>query len=62
MNVPAISSAAPTANLSEVQKAAPTPPVSKSTASSYPTDTVTLSAAAQGASKAGDVDHDGDSH
>jgi hypothetical protein len=46
----------------EVQKSTSLPIASRSAAPSLPTDTVTLSAAAQNASKAGDVDHDGDSH
>jgi hypothetical protein len=62
MSVSAISSTVQAAALSDIQKTAPTPAVSKPTASSVPTDTVTLSAAAQNASKAGDVDRDGDSH
>jgi hypothetical protein len=62
MNMSAISSAVPTATLSELQNTTSTPAASKSAAALLPTDTVTLSAAAQNAAKAGDVDHDGDSH
>jgi hypothetical protein len=46
----------------ELQRATPTSVQSQPSPASPPTDTVTLSPAAQKASQAGDVDHDGDSH
>jgi hypothetical protein len=57
MNVSAISSAAP---LQVLQNATATHTAAKP--ASVPTDTVSLSPAAQKAPQAGDVDHDGDSH
>jgi len=68
MNLQAISSAVHTAMLSETQKAAPAAVASSSTtaksspATPAPTDTVSLSPAAQAGKAGGDVDHDGDSH
>jgi len=62
MSISAIGSIVPTTTQLEVQKSTSLPIASRSAAPSLPTDTVTLSAAAQNASKAGDVDHDGDSH
>jgi hypothetical protein len=61
MSVSAISSAVSAAIQPELHKAAPASVASQPAASS-PTDTVSLSAAAQKASQAGDVDRDGDSH
>ncbi len=60
MNVSAIGSTAASATLPAVHQATATPPASKP--ASAPIDTVTLSPAALKASRAGDVDHDGDSH
>jgi hypothetical protein len=60
MTLSAINPAAHAASLPEVQTATPAPVASKS--SPAPTDTVTLSSAAQKASQGGDIDHDGDSH
>jgi hypothetical protein len=59
MSISAIGSTTPAADLAAVKQANPAPAASKP--ASLPTDTVTLSPAAQKAS-AGDVDHDGDSH
>ena len=60
MSISAISSTAPAAEVAAAKQAAPAPAESKP--ASLPTDTVTLSPAAQKASQGGDVDHDGDSH
>jgi hypothetical protein len=62
MSVSVIGSVGPAAVLPEIQKVAATPAATKPAAASTPTDTVTLSSAAQKAPKTGDVDHDGDSH
>lgn len=62
MNVSAINPAAHSTGVSQVQSATPAPASSKSSPASLPTDTVTLSPAAQKATHADDVDHDGDSH
>ena len=61
MSISAISSSTQAAALQELYKSATSQPAAKPAHSSIPTDTVTLSPAAQKAS-AGDVDHDGDSH
>jgi hypothetical protein len=60
MSVSAINSTAPAAILPAVKQSTAAPAASKP--ASTPNDTVTLSPAAQKASQAGDVDHDGDSH
>jgi hypothetical protein len=60
MSVSAISSTA-VSNLLELQKQTQ-PPAPSHSSSALPTDTVTLSPAAQKAVGGGDVDHDGDSH
>ena len=60
MNVSLVSSASSIASQAEIQKRTPAPAPSQS--SSLPSDTVTLSPAAQKVSGGGDVDHDGDSH
>jgi hypothetical protein len=62
MSLSAISSVVATNNQGDVQKAPPTPMTSHQTQASLPTDTVSLSPAAQKAVGGGDVDHDGDSH
>ena len=62
MSLSITSSIAPSTSLPESQGATPTPVRPQSSSASSPTDTVTLSPAAQKASQAGDVDHDGDSH
>lgn len=61
MSVSAISSVVPTLAPTEIHKAA-APVASQPSATSSPTDTVSLSPTAQKAPQAGDVDHDGDSH
>lgn len=61
MNVSAISSVAPTTTSPQLHNAA-APAASQPAATSSPADTVSLSPAAQKASQASDVDHDGDSH
>jgi len=61
MSVSAISSSSQAAALQELHQPVAAQPAAKSSQSSIPTDTVTLSHAAQKA-PAGDVDHDGDSH
>lgn len=60
MSISAINSSHSVASSYEAPKPAPAP--TAHSASSIPTDTVTLSSAAQHATSAGDVDHDGDSH
>ena len=60
MSVSAIQSTSPAAILPSVKQATAAPTASKAAAT--PTDTVTLSPAAQKASQVGDVDRDGDSH
>jgi len=60
MSVSAIHSSSPAEILPAVKQATAAPAASKP--ASTPTDTVTLSPAAQKASQVGDVDHDGDSH
>ena len=62
MSLSAISSLTPAASLQELQLAAPAQVSPKSSSTSLPSDTVTLSPAAQKASPSVDVDHDGDSH
>lgn len=62
MSLPAISSIAIASNQPEFQKSTPTPVASHQAQASLPTDTVSLSPAAQKATDSGDVDHDGDSH
>jgi hypothetical protein len=62
MSLSAISSVAITSTQLELQKSTPTPVASPQTPASSPTDTVSLSHAAQKATAGGDVDHDGDSH
>ena len=62
MSLSIINSVAPSTPLPELQKATPTPVQSQQSPASLPTDTVTISPAAQKASQAGDADHDGDSH
>jgi hypothetical protein len=60
MSISAIGSAAPSVALQELQSPAPAQATAKP--ATLPTDTVSLSSAGVKASKAGDVDHDGDSH
>jgi hypothetical protein len=62
MNLSITNSIAPSPPVPEHQRTTPTPVQSQPSPASPPTDTVTLSPAAQKASQAGDVDHDGDSH
>jgi hypothetical protein len=62
MSLSIANSIAPSTSLPESQRPTPTPVQSQPSPASSPTDTVTLSPAAQKASQAGDVDHDGDSH
>ena len=62
MSLSAISSIAVTNNQPELQKAAPAAVLSPQAQAPSPTDTVSLSPAAQKAAGGGDVDHDGDSH
>jgi hypothetical protein len=61
LNLSAISPILSSHTPAETQKA-PAAPQSATTPTSHPVDTVTLSGAAQKASPAADVDHDGDSH
>jgi hypothetical protein len=61
MNLSITNSIAPSTPLPELQRTTPTPVQSQPSPVSA-TDTVSLSLAAQKASQAGDVDHDGDSH
>ena len=62
MNLSITNFFAPSMPLPEHQGTTPTPMQSQPSSAFPPTDTVTLSPAAQKASQAGDVDHDGDSH
>jgi len=62
MNLSITNSTNPSTPQPELQRTTPTPVQSKPSPAAQPTDTVTLSPAAQKASQVGDVDHDGDSH
>ena len=62
MSLSAIGSALPVGSAHDLQSPVPTAAPSKPAGNSIPTDTVSISSAAQRASRAGDVDHDGDSH
>jgi hypothetical protein len=62
MSLSITGSVAPATSQLQPQKAAPTPTPAQPSSTPSPTDTVSLSPAAQKASQVGDVDHDGDSH
>ncbi len=61
MNVSAIVPAAPTSFAQDIQSV-PSSSASKLAGNLIPANTVSISHAAQQASRAGEVDHDGDSH
>ncbi len=61
MSMSILGLAAPAASAPQIQNSTPAP-VRQQSSPPPQSDTVTLSAAAQKASQAGDVDHDGDSH
>jgi hypothetical protein len=62
MNLSAISAASVSNDQPALHSPAPAPSTSQASSLREPSDTVSLSSAAQKASSSGDVDHDGDSH
>ena len=62
MSLSPISSIAVTQNQPELQKPTPAAVAPQQAPASLPTDTVSISPAAQKAASSGDVDRDGDSH
>jgi hypothetical protein len=62
MNLSAISATSVSNDQPELRGPAPAPATSQASSLPEPSDTVSLSSAAQKASSSGDVDHEGDSH
>lgn len=62
MSISAVGAINPHTTLPQIQNAVPAAPSAPASTPSSPADSVTLNPAAQKAAKAGDVDHDGDSH